>query len=94
MCLLPAWKLLEVRGLAWLISGTGHRAWHMDLLMRCVCYMNTPAEREGGLGGRWKHFFRSLHVQGRREGVSWCQHAHAFACEGWVAVVVVVSHAR
>ena len=50
--------------------------------------MNTPAEREGGLGGRWKHFFRFLHAQGRREGVcAGCQHVHAFAClrvrAGW-----------
>lgn len=93
MYLLPAWKLFEVSGLVWLIYSPGHRAWHVDLLMKCVLY--EQANRlEGGLGGRWKHFFCFLHAQGRREGVcAGCQHVHAFVCEGWVAVVVV-SHAR
>lgn len=48
----------------------------MDLLMRCVCYMNTLSRERGGLGGSVEALFPFSACAGEKgRCVSWCQHA-------------------
>ena len=42
-----AWKAAS--GLVCFIPSTGHRAWHMDLLIKCV--LHEQANKEGGRSG-------------------------------------------